>query len=543
MDIGQTESEQKKLIRNDQIKKEASRRRTFAIISHPDAGKTTLTEKLLLYGGALQLAGSVTAKKKQRETASDWMELEKKRGISISSTVLQFDYGTFRLNLLDTPGHKDFSEDTYRVLMAVDAVIMVIDAGKGIESQTRKLFEICRKRGIPIFTFMNKLDRPSWTPLDLIDQLEKVLDLHAFPVNWPLGNGPEFKGVYDRLKKAVYLYERVPGGAYKAPVSVRDLTDPLVKGMLLEQTYNEVVEELEMLDIAHGGFDPDAVLEGKTTPVFFGSAANNFGVEHLLKGFLEYSSEPVPRQSKNGLIPLDHPAFSAFVFKVQTNMNPLHRDRVVFARVCSGIFHRDMPVYHARSKKEVRLSDPYNLFGRDREAITEAYPGDIIGFVTKLDFRVGDTISVDPAVVFEEIPRFAPECFAFIHNTVSSSYKAFRKGLDHLLAEDIVQVYYLQNSGHTSPLLGAVGPLQFEVMQFRLKEEYKAESRLEMMSWKILRWVESSSDDEYLMQRLPQGAALAKDDQDRRVMLFLHEWSLKYFVENNPLIKFFDTPP
>ena len=543
MDICQTEPEQKNSIRHDQIKREASRRRTFAIISHPDAGKTTLTEKLLLYGGAIQLAGSVAAKKKQRESASDWMELEKKRGISISSTVLQFDYENFRLNLLDTPGHKDFSEDTYRVLMAVDAVIMVIDAGKGIESQTRKLFEICRKRGIPIFTFMNKLDRPAWSPLDLIDQLEKVLDLHAFPVNWPLGNGPDFKGVYDRLKKAVYLFERVPGGAYKAPVSVHDLTDPSVKDILHEQTYSEVVEELEMLDGAHGGFDPYAVLQGKTTPVFFGSAANNFGVELILKGFLEYSSEPVPRKSKNGLIPLDHPAFSAFVFKVQTNMNPLHRDRVVFARVCSGIFYRDMPVYHARSKREVRLSDPYNLFGRNREAITEAYPGDIIGFVTKLDFRVGDTISLDPALVFEEIPRFAPECFAFLHNTISSSYKAFRKGLDHLLAEDIVQVYFLQNSSHATPLLGAVGPLQFEVMQYRLKDEYKAESRLEMMPWKILRWLESSSDDEVLKQRLPQEAALATDDQNRRVMLFQTDWSLKFFSEKNPLIKFFDTPP
>jgi len=543
VDICQTETEQKNSIRNDQIKREASRRRTFAIISHPDAGKTTLTEKLLLYGGAIQLAGSVSAKKKQRESASDWMEIEKKRGISISSTVLQFDYENYRLNLLDTPGHKDFSEDTYRVLMAVDAVIMVIDAGKGIESQTRKLFEICRKRGIPIFTFMNKLDRPARSPMELIDQLEKVLDLHAFPVNWPLGNGEEFKGVYDRLKRAVYLFERVPGGAYKAPVSVHGLSDPSVKDILHEQTYREVVEELEMLDGAHGGFDPDAVLQGKTTPVFFGSAANNFGVELLLKGFLEYSSEPVPRISKNGLIPLDHPAFSAFVFKVQTNMNPLHRDRVVFARVCSGIFYRDMPVYHARSKREVRLSDPYNLFGRNREAITEAYPGDIIGFVTKLDFRVGDTISLDPALVFEEIPRFAPECFAFLHNTVPSSYKAFRKGLEHLLAEDIVQVYFLQNSSHATPLLGAVGPLQFEVMQFRLKDEYKAESRLEMMPWKILRWLESSSEDEVLKQRLPQEAALATDDQNRRVILFQTDWNLKYFSEKNPLIKFFDTPP
>ncbi|MDZ4242655.1 MAG: peptide chain release factor 3 [Candidatus Omnitrophota bacterium] len=481
-----------------QVKAEAARRRTFAIISHPDAGKTTLTEKLLLYGGALDLAGSVAAKKKQRETASDWMELEKKRGISISSTVLQFDYENYRLNLLDTPGHKDFSEDTYRVLMAVDAVIMVIDAGKGIESQTLKLFEICRKRGIPIFTFMNKLDRPAKPPLELIDQLEKVLNLHAFPATWPLGNGPGFKGIYDRMKKEVHLFERVPGGAYIAPVSVHDLSDPFIKDMLQEQAYREVIEELGMLDGAHGGFDRNAVLQGKTTPVFFGSAGNNFGVELLLRGFLEHSSEPTPRKGKNGVIPLDHPDFSAFVFKVQTNMNPLHRDRVVFARVCSGKFCRDMTVYHARSGKNIRLSDSYNLFGREREVIHEAFPGDVIGFVTKLDYRIGDTISVDPALVFEEIPRFAPECFAFLHNKAASTYKSFRKGLDHLLAEDIVQPIFLRKTRHHTPLLGAVGPLQFEVLQYRLKDEYRAEASLEMMPWKVLRWLDPSMEIEDL---------------------------------------------
>lgn len=526
----------------EDIKEEASRRRTFAIISHPDAGKTTLTEKLLLYGGALDLAGSVTAKKRQRETASDWMELEKKRGISISSTVLQFDYGDYRLNLLDTPGHKDFSEDTYRVLMAVDAVIMVIDAGKGIESQTLKLFEICRKRGIPIFTFMNKLDRSAKPPIELIDQLEKLLGLHAFPVNWPLGSGAEFKGIYDRLKKEVHLFERVPGGAYKAPVSVHDLSDPFVKGMLSEQTYHEVVEELGMLDGAHGGFDAGAVLQGKTTPVFFGSAANNFGVEFLLKGFLEHSAPPAPRRSKEGLIPLDHPDFSAFVFKVQTNMNPLHRDRVVFARVCSGRFYRDMKVFHARSQREIRLSDSFNLFGRNREVMNEAYPGDIIGFVTKLDFRIGDTISPDAKLVFEEIPRFAPECFAYVQNAVASSYKSFRKGLEHLLAEDIVQAFSIANSHHTTPLLGAVGPLQFEVLQYRLKDEYGAESHLEMMPWKILRWLEPLSE-EHLKIVLPQGAVMAVDDQGRKALLFSDNWSFKYFSEKNPLLKMLDSPP
>ncbi|MFA6430780.1 MAG: peptide chain release factor 3 [Candidatus Margulisiibacteriota bacterium] len=526
---------------NDRVKKEAARRRTFAIISHPDAGKTTLTEKLLLYGGAINLAGSVTAKKKQRETASDWMELEKKRGISISSTVLQFDYENFRLNLLDTPGHKDFSEDTYRVLMAVDAVIMVIDASKGIESQTRKLFEICRKRGIPIFTFMNKLDRPAKSPLELIDQLEKVLNLHAFPVNWPLGNGVDFKGIYDRLKKEVCLFERLPGGTYKAPVSVHDLTDPQVKNILPEQIYREVVEELEMLDGAHGGLNMDAVLRGETTPVFFGSAANNFGVELLLKGFLSYSAEPTARKTKLGLVALDQP-FSAFVFKVQTNMNPQHRDRIVFARVCSGEFFRDMKAYHARTGKEVVLSDSYNLFGRDRDVVNVAYPGDIIGFVTKFDFRIGDTISVDEKIVFDEIPRFAPECFAYLHNSVPSTYKRFRKGLEHLLAEDIVQSFSVHGSVENTPLLGAVGPLQFEVLQYRLKDEYKAEPRLEIMQWKLLKWIKSTQSSEEIVPRLPGGAALATDDQSRRVLLFSTDWSLSYFAENNPTIEFFDTP-
>lgn len=528
---------------SNEIKQEAMRRRTFAIISHPDAGKTTLTEKLLLYGGALDLAGSVTAKKQQRETASDWMELEKKRGISISSTVLQFDYEGFRLNLLDTPGHKDFSEDTYRVLMAVDAVIMVIDAGKGIQSQTLKLFQICRKRGIPIFTFMNKLDRPAKSALDLIDQLEKELRLHAFPVNWPLGSGTDFKGVYDRMNREVHLFERVPGGAYRAPVSVHDLSDPRVKGLLDEQTYHEVVEELAMLDGAHGGFDSQAVLEGKTTPVFFGSAANNFGVEHLLKGFLGYSPGPVPRRSQEALIPLDHPHFSAFVFKVQTNMNPLHRDRVVFARVCSGRFYRDMKVYHSRSQREIRLSDSYNLFGRSREAMVEAYPGDVMGFVTKLDYRIGDTISTDPGLSLEEIPRFAPECFAYLQNMTASSYKSFRKGIDHLLAEDIVQAFSLDHARETTPLLGAVGPLQFEVLQYRLKDEYGAESRLDIQPWKILRWLALDVQEEGLRERLPREATLARDDQKRRVILFQTEWSLKYFSGQNPSIGLFDTPP
>lgn len=525
------------------IRGEARRRRTLAIISHPDAGKTTLTEKLLLYGGALDLAGSVTAKKKQRETASDWLELEKKRGISISSTVLQFDYLGYRLNLLDTPGHKDFSEDTYRVLTAVDAVIMVIDAGKGIESQTVKLFEICRKRGIPIFTFMNKLDRPSMEPLELIDRLEDVLGLHAFPVNWPLGDGRFFKGVYDRLKKEVHLFERVPGGSSRAPVSVHSISDPAIGDILQGRAYQDTVEELEILDGAHGGFEPDEVLRGKSTPVFFGSAVNNFGVELLLNGFLEFSSEPAPRKSGGKPVPLDGRDFSAFVFKVQTNMNPMHRDRVVFARVCSGRFCRDMKVPHRRSGRDIRLSYSYNLFGQNRDVVDEAYPGDIIGFATKLDFRAGDTVSTSPAVSFREIPRFAPECFAFIHSTSSATYKSFRKGLEHLLAEDIVQPFTLFESASNTPLLGAVGPLQFEVLEYRLKDEYRADLRLEMTPWKIARWLSPSVRPEDIKNSLPAGAAAAFDDRERLLVLFSEKWSFDYFAEKNPDIKFYDTPP
>src|SRR5262245_22478353 len=333
-----------------------ARRRTFAIISHPDAGKTTLTEKFLLYGGAVQLAGSVTARKNQRATTSDWMELERQRGISISSTVLQFEYRGYYVNLLDTPGHKDFSEDTYRVLTAVDGVIMVIDAGKGIESQTRKLFEICRHRGVPIFTFMNKLDRPTKDPIGLLDELESVLGISAYPVNWPLGTGFEFRGVYDRSEKEVHLFESGSGGAYRAPVRVAALSDNAVEQAVGNYAYTTAVSEIEILDHAGSEFDAEAVLHGTLTPVFFGSASNNFGVQMLLDAFLDHSSPPRPRLATSGMVEPGRPAFSGFVFKIQANMDPRHRDRIAFIRVCSGRFQRDMSVHHVRTARKVRLS-------------------------------------------------------------------------------------------------------------------------------------------------------------------------------------------
>ncbi|HED05476.1 MAG TPA: peptide chain release factor 3, partial [Ignavibacteria bacterium] len=327
--------------------KEINRRRTFAIISHPDAGKTTLTEKFLLYGGAVHLAGSVTARKNQLSSTSDWMELEKKRGISITSTVLQFDYKNYKINLLDTPGHEDFSEDTYRVLTAVDAAVMVIDAAKGIEAQTKKLFEVCSKRSIPIFTFINKLDRPSLEPLYLIDELEKVLGIGAYPMNYPLGNGIDFKGLYDRMNKNIHFFERTAGGAFKAPVSVHDITSPEVKDKLSEENYNKVVEEIEMLEVAGESFDTGSIVAGKLTPVFFGSATNNFGVQLLLDGFLEYAVPPKPRISTAGFIKPEDELFSGFIFKIQANMNPKHRDRIAFLRICSGKFIRDMQALHS----------------------------------------------------------------------------------------------------------------------------------------------------------------------------------------------------
>lgn len=529
--------------RSVDIAKEIQKRRTFAIISHPDAGKTTLTEKLLLYGGAVQLAGSVTARKNQRATTSDWMELEKKRGISISSTVLQFDYDGYRINLLDTPGHKDFSEDTYRVLTAVDAVVMVIDSAKGIEAQTRKLFEVCRQRGVPIFTFMNKCDRPMREPLSLLDELEKVLGIGAFPVNWPIGTGFEFQGVYDRRAKLVYLFERTVGGQYRAPVSIGGLDDPIIRDRLDEATYLKVREELEMLEMAGESFDEEAVLAGHTTPVFFGSGINNFGVQLLLDGFLKHSPPPRPRVMAGTPIAPENPAFSGFIFKIQANMDPRHRDRIAFLRVCSGKFERDMTVSHPRTGKKVRLSSSHKLFGNERETVDEAFPGDIIGLVGLSDFGIGDTLTTDPTISYREIPRFTPESFAYLHNPNTGKYKQFRQGLDQLLQEGVIQVLHLRNAIVKLPLLAAVGPLQFEVVQFRLESEYGAESRLESAPWNVVRWLPPEfKDPELDALSLPTGSMIAFDMGNNPVVLFANEWSANYFQQTNPKVALSSLP-
>jgi peptide chain release factor 3 len=519
------------------LQREVLKRRTFAIISHPDAGKTTLTEKLLLYGGAVNLAGSVTARKNQRATTSDWMELEKQRGISVSSTVLQFEYGGCVINLLDTPGHKDFSEDTYRVLTAVDAAVMVIDAGKGIEAQTRKLFEVCRLRGVPIFTFMNKMDRPSRPPLELLDELESVLSIQAMPLNWPLGDGPEFRGVFDRETKQVHLFERTSLNAYRAPVAVRNIEDELVRATLDPGVYRRVCEELSLLEGAGSSFDFEAVQTGALTPVFFGSAANNFGVQLLMDRFLELAPPPAARKFVGGTIQATQKDFSGFVFKIQANMNPKHRDRVAFIRIVSGTFERDMMVINTRTEKRIRLSNSQRLFARERETIDTAFAGDVVGIVGNHDFLMGDTLAERPDIHFDEIPRFAPECFAYLHNTSSAKFKRFREGLEQLLKEGLAQSFETPGSYQNVPLLGAVGPLQFDVLKYRLESEYGAECRVEMTDLRVIRWMKPLSADDVegkaARPKVPTGAKMALDAFGSTVMLLPDAWAVKSLEAQN----------
>jgi peptide chain release factor 3 len=529
-------------ILSDLMKEAISRRRTFAIISHPDAGKTTLTEKFLLYGGAVQLAGSVTARKNQRATTSDWMELERQRGISISSTVLQFDYRGYTVNLLDTPGHQDFSEDTYRVLTAVDAAVMVIDAGKGIEAQTRKLFTVCRQRGIPIFTFMNKMDRPARNPLDLLDDLERVLGIAPYPVNWPLGEGVDFRGIFDRQSRQVHFFERVPGGLYRAPVTVHDLTDDSVRHSMVPDAYARVLEEVAMLEGAGAAFDHSSILAGLLTPVFFGSAVNNFGVQLLLDAFLDLAPAPQSRTAGERRMEPHDPVFSGFIFKIQANMDPRHRDRLAFVRVCSGRFQRDMTVIHTRTGRRLRLSSSHKLFARTRETVDEAYAGDVVGLVGHDDFRIGDTLAEDPSLVYAEIPRFPPECFAWLHSSSTAQFKRFRDGLEQLLQEGVVQTLQIPTATQRVPLLAAVGPLQFEVVQYRLESEYGASSRLEVAPWTVARWVLEGKPESVQESELPTGCRVALDAQGRTVFLFTQPWLVDFYLERHPTVRLSANP-
>jgi peptide chain release factor 3 len=508
-------------------------RRNFAIISHPDAGKTTLTEKLLLYGGAIHEAGSVKARRDQRNATSDWMEMEKQRGISITSTVLQFNYQDFTINLLDTPGHKDFSEDTYRTLAAADNAVMLIDAGKGLEPQTRKLFEVCKLRGLPIFTFANKMDRPCRSPLELMDEIEQELGLQVYLVNYPIGGGDRFKGVFDRHTRKIHLFERSIHGSKAAKNEVLELDDPRLAELLEPDLYAQFQEELELIEGIGPELDLAAVHAGKMTPMFFGSAMTNFGVELFLNSFLGYGLKPTKHLSSQGDIAPTYPEFTGFVFKLQANMDPRHRDRVAFVRVCSGKFEKDMTVNHARTGKSVRLSRPQKLFAQDREVIEEAYPGDVIGLNNPGMFAIGDTIYLGRKLEYEGIPCFSPELFAFLRNPNPSKFKQFNKGVSELQEEGAVQIMYSADEAKRDPILAAVGQLQMEVVQFRLQNEYGVETQLDWLPYQVARWVLDGWEALDKVGRI-FNTVVVKDLWGRPVLLFKNEWNCQQLQGDHP---------
>jgi len=539
--IGQTNPSDSANVKAN-IAKEVERRRTFAIISHPDAGKTTLTEKLLLYGNAIEEAGAVKSRRDQRSATSDWMELEKQRGISITSTVMQFNYGPWCLNLLDTPGHQDFSEDTYRTLAAADNSVMLIDSAKGLEPQTRKLFEVCRMRKLPLFTFINKLDRPSREPLELLDEIEKEFGLATYPVNWPVGTGDQFKGVYDRPSKLVHLFERTVGGRTKSEFKTYALDDPKLPELISYKMFEQLKEELQILDVASHPFDLEMIHNASLTPVYFGSAMNNFGVELFLNSFIELSRKPGSFPSSEGEIMPDHADFTGFVFKLQANMDPKHRDRIAFVRVCSGVFEKDMNVINSRTKRSIQLNQPKKILAKNRESIEEAFPGDIVGFSNPGAFAIGDTISSGKVLSYPGIPTFAPELFAFLDNTEPSKYKQFHKGSTALQDEGAIQILWMTEHETRSPLLAAVGPLQFEVVQFRLLAEYGVKTSLRPVDMFRALWVVGAWEAVKTAIN-KNNFRTATDKFEDPVLLFKTKWDLNKFQELNPTIQLSKVDP
>jgi len=517
----------------DERLREIARRRTFAIISHPDAGKTTLTEKLLLYGGAIRQAGSVKARKAAAHATSDWMEIEKQRGISVTSSAMQFSFDGYHINILDTPGHQDFSEDTYRVLVAADSAVMLLDASRGVEEQTRKLFRVCRMRGIPIFTFVNKMDRAAKDPFVLMEELEQVLGIRSCPVNWPIGTDGDFQGVYHRDTKTVELYFSGDHGRTKAVKTELALDDPALPGMLEGHYIKRLKEEVELLDEAGDPFDLDAIRKGELTPMFFGSAITNFGVEPFLNRFLRYTLPPTPRQSAQGLITPEMPEFSGFVFKIQANMNPAHRDRLAFVRVVSGVFKRDMNAWHSGQNRQIQLKAPQQFMADERAMVETAYPGDIIGLFDPGIYRLGDTLSQQNGLRFARIPVFAPEHFARVRPFDSMKRKQFLKGIAQLSEEGAIQTFTRDETGLEQSIVGVVGVLQFDVLAYRLKNEYGAELAMDMLPWRHVRWVaETPKPVEDLA--LTSTTARGRDAQGHAVLFFENEWSIRLAAEKNP---------
>ena len=514
------------------LEDEIKRRRTFAIISHPDAGKTTLTEKFLLYGGAIAQAGAVKGKKNSRHAVSDWMEIEKQRGISVTSSVMQFQYKNYCINILDTPGHQDFSEDTYRTLMAADSAVMVIDASKGVENQTRKLFKVCVMRHIPIFTFVNKMDRESRNPFDLMEQIESELGIQTYPVNWPIGSGKEFKGVYDRDKKHIISFE-ASGGQHQGAATEVDLSDPSLDSLIGEDLHSTLCDDIELLDGASYEFDIEKVRKGELSPVFFGSALTNFGVEPFLENFLEMTTSPTPRNSSAGIIDPFDPEFSAFVFKIQANMNKAHRDRITFLRICSGKFDKDMEVLHVQGNKKLRLSQPQQIMAQEREIIDEAYAGDIIGVFDPGIFAIGDTIcSPKKKFEFESIPTFAPEHFMRVRQKDTLKRKQFVKGTTQIAQEGAIQIFHEPDSGMEEVIVGVVGVLQLEVFEYRMKNEYNVDLFKEGLPYSYIRWIDNKDIDPKTL-KLSSDTKLVKDFRDNYLLLFTSEWNIRWALERN----------
>ncbi len=520
------------------IKSEIEKRRTFAIISHPDAGKTTLTEKFLLYGGAINLAGSVKGKKTAKHAVSDWMEIEKERGISVTSSVLQFNYGGYCINILDTPGHEDFSEDTYRTLMAADSAVMVIDASKGVEKQTIKLFKVCVMRHIPIFTFINKMDREANDPFELLDEIESVLGISTCPVNWPIGCGKEFKGVYDRNEREVSLFKAAMNGQKEVDTKNMSIDDAALKDEIGQAFFDKLNEDVELLDGASAEFDLEKVQAGDLTPVFFGSALTNFGVETFLQHFLKMTTPPLPRNSSEGIIDPLKEDFSAFVFKIQANMNKAHRDRIAFMRICSGKFTAGMESFHVQGGKKIRLSQPQQMMAQERHIVEEAYAGDIIGVFDPGIFSIGDTIcNSNKKFAFEGIPTFALEHFARVRQIDTMKRKQFIKGISQIAQEGAIQIFQEFNTGMEEIIVGVVGVLQFEVLEYRLKNEYNVDIKLEPLPYEHIRWIENP--EEINMSRIVGTSDMKKikDLKDNPLLLFVNSWSVNMVLERNEGLK------
>ncbi|MBP3205821.1 MAG: peptide chain release factor 3 [Lachnospiraceae bacterium] len=514
---------------------EINRRRTFAIISHPDAGKTTLTEKFLLYGGAINLAGSVKGKATARHAVSDWMEIEKERGISVTSSVLQFEYDGYCINILDTPGHQDFSEDTYRTLMAADSAVMVIDASKGVEAQTRKLFKVCGMRGIPIFTFINKMDRDARDTFELLDDIEKELGIATCPVNWPIGSGKAFQGVYDREKKCVIAYSDTEKGTKEGKATEVTVEDEAnLRKLLGDEAADKLLGEIELLDGASAEFDLEMVRAGQLTPVCFGSALTNFGVEIFLKHFLNMTTTPLPRKADIGMIEPTEQEFSAFVFKIQANMNKAHRDRVAFMRICSGKFDANMEVRHVQGNKVMRLSQPQQIMADERKILSEAYAGDIIGVFDPGIFSIGDTICMPKdKFQYEGIPTFAPEHFARVRQMDTMKRKQFVKGIEQIAQEGAIQIFQEYNTGMEEIIVGVVGVLQFDVLKYRLENEYNVEIRLENLPYEHIRWIANKEEVDLAKLTGTSDMKKVKDMKGNPLLLFVNSWSIGMTLDRN----------